>query len=285
MFDKKFIFVPVFGLMIAGNDAFAAGLNLNDIKKRISFKLDTTIGYSYIASSTAYDKSKISAGNYFVPGVQQHYARYYETTSSKHNNSHSLVAGVNANMYFEIVKGTRFMMSLGAIGRGMFGSNEYSVLNKENVVAGGVNVSDSVHNGKLSFQEFGSVYFGVGISQDIYKDLTIEAMVTNGISVSKLKYSEGNTVYIPGEDGKIKQNSSYNRSNSKIGVSYRLGAKLNFIYKDRFIYYIDYAMDTYKINKVVNDPNAGTELNIAAGFFKNRMVNHTVSVGFGYRWF
>ncbi len=284
MFDKKFIFVPVFGLMMAGNDAFAAGLNLNDIKKRISFKLDTTIGYSYIASSTAYDKSKISAGNYFVPGAQ-HYVTYHETTSSKHNNSHSLVAGVNANMYFEIVKGTRFMMSLGAIGIGMFGSNEYSVLNKENVVAGGVDVSSNVHNGKLSFQEFGSVYFGVGISQDIYKDLTIEAMVTNGISVSKLKYSESNTVYTRGEDGKIEQNSSYNRSNSKIGVSYRLGAKLNFIYKDRFIYYIDYAMNSYKIGNVVDDSSKGTELNKAAGFFKNRIVNHTVSVGFGYRWF
>ena len=285
MFDKKFIFVPVFGLMMAGNDAFAAGLNLNDIKKRISFKLDTTIGYSYTASSTAYDKSKISAGNYFVPSEDFSHETHYEASSSKHNNSHSLVAGVNANMYFEIVKGTRFMMSLGAIGRGMFGKNEYSVRNEQNTVAGGVAVSSEVNNGKLSFQDFGSVYFGVGISQDIYKDLTIEAMVTNGISVSKLRYSESNAVYTPGEAGKMEQNSSYNRSNSKIGVSYRLGAKLNFIYKDRFIYYVDYAMDTYKIGNVVNDSSQGTALNKAAGFFRNKMVNHTLSVGIGYRWF
>jgi hypothetical protein len=285
MFDKKFIFVPVFGLMIAGNDALAAGLNLNDIKKRISFKLDTTIGYSYTASSTAYDKSKISAGNYTK--IWQYQNIEHEAISSKHNNSHSLVAGVNANMYFEIVKGTRFMISLGAIGRGMFGKNEYSVQNTINTKR--VNSDDyfekQVNNGKLSFQEFGSVYFGVGISQDIYKDLTIEAMVTNGISVSKLRYSESNTIYTPGQAGKMEQNSSYNRSNSKIGVSYRLGAKLNFIYKDRFIYYVDYAMDTYKIGNVVNDSSQGTALNISASFFKNTMVNHTFSVGIGYRCF
>jgi hypothetical protein len=190
-------------------------------------------------------------------------------------------------MYFEIVKGTRFMISLGAIGRGMFGKNEYSVQNTINTKR--VNSDDyfekQVNNGKLSFQEFGSVYFGVGISQDIYKDLTIEAMVTNGISVSKLRYSESNTIYTPGQAGKMEQNSSYNRSNSKIGVSYRLGAKLNFIYKDRFIYYVDYAMDTYKIGNVVNDSSQGTALNISASFFKNTMVNHTFSVGIGYRCF
>ena len=284
MFDKKFIFVPVFGLMIAGNDALAAGLNLNDIKKRISFKLDTTIGYSYTASSTAYDKSKISAGNYFVPREDLSSETHYEASSSKHNNSHSLVAGVNANMYFEIVKGTRFMMSLGAIGRGMFGKNEYSVRNEENVVAGVVAVSSEVNNGKLSFQEFGSVYFGVGISQDIYKDLTIEAMVTNGISVSKLRYSESNTIYTPGQDGKMEQNSSYNRSNSGIGVSYRFGGKVSIIHKNT-VFYIDYAMDTYNIGNIVNDSSQGTALNKAAGFFRNKMVNHTLSVGIGYRWF
>lgn len=229
-------------------------------------------------------KSKVSAGNYESSEVTS--LEKYQASASKHNNSHSLVAGVNANMYFEITRGTRLMMSLGVMGRGMFGKNEYSVHNKKTSTVGTADtiVEEQFNNGKLSFREFGSVYFGLGISQDIYKDLTIEAMVTNGISISKLKYTESNAIYTRGSGEKMVEKSNYERSNSKVGVSYRLGARVNLVYKDKYVAFVDYAMDSYKINKIVNDPSMGTALNVSASYFKNRMVNNTVSVGLGIRF-